>query len=131
MDPNEAPRILNTHICGTVACALGHTPAAFPDFNWDAYTKNWWGVAEDFFGITGLGELRPLWSFLFGPYWAFNCDADYDKTSYAVADRIAAVLYEDFQVEDHRPYEGMDKVYGAAKRAGWITRQKMARKVSA
>lgn len=48
--------------CGSVACALGWSPACFPrQIEWsesdnvvlkDGSSKNWWGTAEVFFGLT-------------------------------------------------------------------------------
>lgn len=64
-------------LCGTVACALGHGPAAgvdpFEDWLWRTYSRNKFGMES----------YSKDWEFVFGPDWEIH-----DNTPAGAADRI-------------------------------------------
>lgn len=65
-------------VCGTVACAVGHGPAAgirvYGDYSWEHYSDRVFGeFEEDFFG----------WDYMFGSSWSFS-----DNTPKGAAARI-------------------------------------------
>ncbi len=125
---DKAIEIMETHQCGAVACAIGHAPFALPDV--DMREMSWTTISDEVFGVhyhTKLGQQ------LFSSFWADQDEMqEYDGTAYAVADRIAAYLFENapvlgghFSVRE----QVMERAYGAARRAGWVKRQRMTRKV--
>lgn len=93
--------------CGTVACALGHGPAAgvpvgrlflnraslaYSGIDWDKYAKVRFGINREDQGYQNDGTFRwqcgnKLWQFLFGPYWE-----ETDNTPHGAAARIRFVL---------------------------------------
>lgn len=79
LDPADYCRV--TAECGTVACALGHGPAAGikPKSmdDWHTYGKREFGLAPN----------QKLWSFIFGDEWSFR-----DNTAKGAAARIEKVL---------------------------------------
>lgn len=129
--PADAVETVKTHFCGTVACAVGHIPMALPEIDFSHYYwgSSWWRVSADILGISSI-DREGLWEFLFSMLWGTShwAETEYDKTAYAAADRIAYVLFE-VKEPDFVSHTDMGKAYGAAKRAGWVKRQKMTRKV--
>lgn len=71
--------------CGTVACAVGHGPAAgirlHKDNNWRVYAKRAFGVSAS------VWEDDPVWDYLFSHEWA-----RYDDTHQGAAARIRTFL---------------------------------------
>lgn len=137
--PDGALDVIDTHWCGTAACAMGHIPVLFRketvDYITHAQYPNWYNLGAEVLGVDQNDAMR-LWSFLFDPDWSGHLVCPYDRTSFAAADRIAYVLYEhegDFEQENKNLFDSeirvrhMPKAYGAAKRAGWIRKERMIR----
>ena len=77
MDP-RSPDEQSKPVCGTVACAVGHGPAAgiriYGDHSWEDYSDRVFGEFEDdYFG----------WDYMFGASWAYS-----DNTPKGAAARI-------------------------------------------
>jgi hypothetical protein len=116
--------------CGTMACAVGHGPAAGVLFRQDEMTsEGWdyvtrspislpdWQLYTDRFIPVGRGEImdnQELFMFLFGPQWA-----DIDNHHYGAAARIRYVLHygrlpdnfdhRDVRLRDKKSYREFDK----------------------
>lgn len=87
--------VWNNKGCGTVCCAIGWTPAVFPELvEWKECTVSWRGcekadladISEELFGIDDC-EYR----FLFEPS-SFKCPLNMDATAKEVAAHIRSFI---------------------------------------
>lgn len=86
-EPSSAEQVL--HECGTVCCAIGMTPFAFPEeakkfvselpFKASWYSSSWHGFADRLFGVIH----EDYWAWMFESFWA-----DVDNTPEGAAFRI-------------------------------------------
>jgi hypothetical protein len=86
-DIQHAETFFNENFCGTTACAIGHLPVIFPGLFKKARAEAWDDLETAILGYTPYGA----WDFLFGGDWS-DAKLHYDRTSWAVADRIAYIL---------------------------------------
>jgi hypothetical protein len=112
-------------ICGTVACAVGHIPVVFPiifkKFKQEsaaAGSVSGWAYLSE----RALGELdERTWEWFFSAWWGQARHPYYQRTSWAVADRIA------YWLDGNGPLswsESLDKApNGYAVKKGWITQE--------
>ena len=73
--------------CGTVACAVGHGPAAgirvYGDAVWASYCRRVFGIGRN----DGRGGVNETFEYLFGSAWT-----QYDNTPQGAAERIRTFL---------------------------------------
>lgn len=89
---NDAnPDEVDTNECGTIACAVGHGPAAGlkpePGMDWDDYEQKMFGV-----GLMREDDLHQAWVYMFGP--------NHPDDATEAADRIQTYLKNDCEVPD-------------------------------
>lgn len=127
--PSDAIDTFKHHICGTAACAIGHIPVVFPELTREvcegsySYSKNdvWRALSG---AVLGIGMSEIVWEFLFGADWGYRTDK-YQRTSWAVADRIAYYLDGDYRQASIRS-QGTASKYRSAEK-GWTTKEQLVK----
>jgi hypothetical protein len=116
LEPRQIRDELTSHICGTAACAIGHIPVVFPDEFRKNRNKHWWALAYKILGVTS--------EWLFAATWG-RSKVPFNRTSWAVADRIACTLERNGTPSQWISWGEENELRpdwsGAAVRAGWVT----------
>lgn len=122
-------KLLSDCLCGTTACAVGHTPLIFPKLVKSIIKENgyadWCSIERKLFGTNG-----EQFDWLFSGHWGSSMNAPYTRTSWAVADRIMYLLEKPKNAYGNgRDFEYHDAYMYCAKN-GMITEEAIKTKLA-